>query len=64
MRTWFCWHRFTVWSDPVNTISGYFRQWRVCTRCNLAQHRQLWWHNQTDLHTVKQALDSVRGKPL
>lgn len=58
----FCFHRWTPWSDPVQTYEGgYKQQWRVCQHCNKATFRTLRWDKQTSITVVGAAVDQSRA---
>jgi hypothetical protein len=57
-----CWHKWTKWSDPVQTYRSSLQQWKVCEKCNKASFRNLSWHQQTALTTIIQAIAKAKGE--
>lgn len=56
----FCWHKWSRWSDPIQTYDGNKQQWRVCEHCNKAQFRTLGWDKLTDLSHILDALKRMK----
>ena len=46
-------HKYSKWSEVIETHnSGHKQQWRVCTTCNKADFRTLWWDSQTNIREI------------
>lgn len=58
----FCWHKWSKWSDPVQTYSmGTKQQWKVCEHCNKVAFRNLRWDKITNLSDILAAIKSVKS---
>lgn len=57
-----CWHKWSKWSDPVQTYRGNLQQWAVCKKCNKCRFRNLGWHQQTAMTEILQAIAKVKGE--
>lgn len=57
-----CWHKWSIWSDPIQTYRGNLQQWRCCTKCNKSDFRNLRWHHQSTLPDVIGALSQSKEK--
>ena len=49
-------HDYSVWSEPMQTYSGNIQQWRVCKVCHKTSFRTHFWHNQTPLSVICDAV--------
>ena len=50
-------HNWNKWSDPINTYNtGHKQQWTVCSVCNKAKFRTLWWDDQSGLNAILEAI--------
>ena len=58
----FHFHKWTPWSDPVQTLNGgHKQQWRVCQHCNKAVFRTLSWDKQTTITAVHASVERSRA---